>query len=203
MKRVVILFLLTFLTPFIGFTQTSISFDYVSPFYEGFSAVKKGNQWAFINTEGVIVIDFRDDLVSTKINNEEYPIFKNNRCIIVKEENKISYFGYIDSSGKTVINPTFLNATNFQNSIAIVLKLNKEKAGFNNVLGKNIVYYTYLEVITNKEGEIKENLTAPKNVVLSKKNLSKPPKITSKFLSDKLVLILDEHQKWIIKKIAN
>ena len=203
MKRVVILFLLTFLTPFIGFTQTSISFDYVSPFYEGFSAVKKGNQWAFINTEGVFVIDFRDDLVSTKINNEEYPIFKNNRCIIVKEENKISYFGYIDSSGKTVINPTFLNATNFQNSIAIVLKLNKEKAGFNNVLGKNIVYYTYLEIITNKEGEIKENLTAPKNVVLSKKNLSKPPKITSKFLSDKLVLILDEHQKWIIKKIAN
>ena len=73
MKRVVILFLLTFLTPFIGFTQTSISFDYVSPFYEGFSAVKKGNQWAFINTEGVIVIDFRNDLVSTKINNEEYP----------------------------------------------------------------------------------------------------------------------------------
>ncbi|AOW16836.1 hypothetical protein LPB03_04850 [Polaribacter vadi] len=203
MKRVVILFLLTFLTPFIGFTQTSISFDYVSPFYEGFSAVKKGNQWAFINTEGVIVIDFRDDLVSTKINNEEYPIFKNNRCIIVKEENKISYFGYIDSSGKTVINPTFLNAINFQNSIAIVLKLNKEKAGFNNVLGKNIVYYTYLEVIINKEGEIKENLTVPKNVVLSKKNLSKPPKITSKFLSDKLVLILDEHQKWIIKKIAN
>jgi len=203
MKRVVILFLLTFLTPFIGFTQTSISFDYVSPFYEGFSAVKKGNQWAFINTEGVIVIDFRDDLVSTKINNEEYPIFKNNRCIIVKEENKISYFGYIDSSGKTVINPTFLNATNFQNSTAIVLKLNKEKAGFNNVLGKNIVYYTYLEVIINKEGEIKENLTVPKNVVLSKKNLSKPPKITSKFLSDKLVLILYDHQKYIIKKIAN
>ena len=151
--------------------------------------------------EPVLAIERQDDNASRLKSTN--PIFKNNRCIIVKEENKISYFGYIDSSGKTVINPTFLNATNFQNSIAIVLKLNKEKAGFNNVLGKNIVYYTYLEIIINKEGEIKENLTAPKNVVLSKKNLSKPPKITSKFLSDKLVLILDEHQKWIIKKIAN
>jgi hypothetical protein len=199
MKKVAILLILTFLTPFFGYTQT---LDYVSPFHEGFSAVKKGNQWAFINKEGVIVIDFRDDLVSTKTNEQEYPVFKNNRCIIIKKEKNISYFGYIDTSGKTVIKPTFLNATNFKNNLAIVLDLKKEVAGYNHIIGKDIVYYTYLEVIINAKGEIKEKLTAPKNVVLAKKFLPVSPKITSKLLSKKLVAVINQNQKWTIKKIT-
>jgi hypothetical protein len=202
MKKVAILFLITFLTPFFGYTQTLDAFDDISPFYEGFSAVKKGNKWAFINKEGTIVIDFRDDLVATKTNEQEYPIFKNNRCIIIKKEKNISYFGYIDTSGKTVVKPTFLNATNFKNNMAIVLDLKKEVAGYNNVIGKDIVYTTYLEVIINAKGEIKEKLTAPRNVVLAKKFLPIPPKITSKLLSKKLVAVINQNQKWTIKKIT-
>jgi hypothetical protein len=202
MKKAAILFLFTFLIPFFGFTQTTDSFDFVSPFHEGFAAVKKGNQWAFINTEGSIIIDFRDDLATTKIGDKAYPLFKNNRCLILKTIQNTSYFGYIDSSGKTVIAPTFLNATNFQNNIAIVLELKKEIAGYNNIMAKNIVYYSYLEVIINKEGKIKENLTAPKKVILTKKILPNPPKITSKILSEKLIGVLNK-KKWEIKKITN
>jgi len=202
MKKVAILFLVIFLIPIFGFTQTTDSFDFVSPFHEGFAAVKKGDQWAFINTEGSIIIDFRDDLATTKMNNKAYPVFKNNRCLILKTVQNISYFGYIDSSGKTVIAPTFLNATNFQNNIAIVLELKKEISGYNNIMAKNIVYYSYLEVIINKEGKIKEPLTAPKKVVLTKEFLPNPPNITSKILSGKLIGVFSK-KKWKIKKITN
>jgi hypothetical protein len=203
MKKVANLFIVTFLIPFFGFTQTTDTFETISPFHEGFAAVKKGNQWGFINTEGTIVIDFRDDLVTTKTHEGAYPVFKNNRCIIVKKEKKISYFGYIDIAGKTVIAPTFLNAINFQNNVAIVLELKKEIAGYNNVLGKDIVYYTYLEVLINTQGEIKQQLTTPENIVLERKYLPAPPKITSKLLSEKLVKVLNKNRKWTIKKILN
>ncbi|WP_299667851.1 WG repeat-containing protein [uncultured Polaribacter sp.] len=203
MKRVVILFLLAFLTPFFAFTQTQDTFEKISPFYEGLSAIKKGNQWAFINTKGAIIIGFRDDLVTTKTNDGVYPVFRNNRCLIVKEKEHISYFGYIDTVGKTVIEPTFLNAENFQNNVAIVLELKKEIAGYNNVIGKSIVYRTYSEVIINKKGEMIENLTAPKNIVLERKFLLKPPKITSKLLSEQLVAVLNKNKRWMLKRITN
>jgi hypothetical protein len=121
----------------------------------------------------------------------------------LKKQNDISYFGYIDTFGKTVIKPAFLNATNFHNNSAIVLKLNKEKTGYNNILGKNIVYYTYVEVIINASGEIKENLTAPTNIILRKEKLKIPPKITSKFLSEKLISVKNKKGSWTIKKYKN
>jgi len=201
MKRAIILLVTIAFIPFLGFAQTTESFDYISPFNDGLAAVKKDNQWAFINGKGDIVIDFRNDLVTTKTTDGEYPVFKSDRCIIIKKENEISYFGYINTSGKTVIKPVFLNATNFLNNVAIVLKLNKEKAGYNNVLGKNVIYYNYLEVIINANGEIKDILTKPTNVVLRKEKLKIPPKITSKFLSSKLVSVKNKKGSWTLKKI--
>mgnify|MGYP003625778902 CR=1 FL=1 len=200
MKSTNMLFTLLFLIPFFGFSQTTEIFDYVSPFHEGFSAVKSGNQWGFINKEGSLVIGFRDDLFPSKIKDESYPVFSNNRCIIVKKENAIAYFGYIDTSGKTVIPATFLNATNFKNDVAIVLELFKEIAGHNDIMGKDIVYYTYREVIINANGKIKEKLTSPKNVVLTKQFLIEPPEITSKFLSVNMVKTLNDNKKWMLKK---
>jgi hypothetical protein len=203
MKRTLILVVALYIIPFFGISQTIENLDFISPFEENLAAVKKGNQWGFINKEGALVINFRTDLVKTRIRNEEYPVFNNGRCIILKKQNDISYFGYIDTFGKTVIKPTFLNATNFHNNSAIVLKLNKEKAGYNNILGKDIVYYTYIEVIINANGEIKENLTAPINVILSKEKLKIPPKITSKFLSEKLISVKNKKGRWTIKKYKN
>ncbi|GGK18115.1 hypothetical protein GCM10007962_10380 [Yeosuana aromativorans] len=183
--------------------QTIENIDYISNFNDGLAAIKKNNQWAFINKEGNIVIDFRNDLVTTKLDNGDFPIFYNERCLIKKEHEGISYFGYIDTSGKTVIEPQYLNAYNFNNDKAIVLVLIKQEIGENEVLGKNIVYYRYYEAVIDINGHVNFYLT-PKgfNVVLDEKHLRTPPKITSRRLSDNLYAIWNNNKKWTIQTMV-
>lgn len=186
----------------LGFAQVLDDIDYISPFNEGLAAIKKNNQWGFINKNGNIVVDFRNDLVTTKTDDGDYPIFKNNRCLIVNKKESIAYFGYINASGKTVILPQFLNASNFNKNTAIVLKLQKKSVGKNTLLGKNVVYHRYYDVLIDLEGNIKEYLTQDgKNVVLDKKQLRKPPKIMSKMISDNLFISKNQNGKLTIKKI--
>jgi hypothetical protein len=204
MKKVVILFVVLFLASFYLGAQTIENVDFISPVNDGLAAIKKDNQWTFINTEGSIVLNFRNDLVTTKFNDDEYPIFINNRCLIVQEIDGISYFGFIDTNGKSVIEPQYLNASNFIKNEAIVLKLTKEEIGENDVLGKNIVQYKYYEVIIDTNGSIKQYLT-PKgfNIVVDKKYLKNPPKITSKRISDNLYAVLNKNNHWTIIKTMN
>jgi hypothetical protein len=204
MKKDVILFVVLFLIASSGLTQTIENLDYISDFNDGLAAIKKDNQWGFINKEGNIVINFRNDLVTTNCDGSEYPIFKDGRCLILQKKDGVSYFGFIDATGKTVIEPQFLNAANFINNEAIVLKLVKEKIGENDILDKNIVNYKYYEVTIDINGEIKNYLT-PKgfHVVLDRQHLLKPPKITSKRISDNVYAILNENNKWAIIKTTN
>ena len=198
MKKIIILFILI---PFLGFSQITDKLDYISPYNEGFSAVKKGNQWAFINLKGNIVIDFRDNLVLTETNNKKYPVFINERCLISEKKDGISYFGYIDTSGTTIIEPQFLNATNFDEEFAIVIELYKEILGKNNILNKQTVRYESTEVIINKSGIIIRKLTEPKGLALSRNYINKPPKISSKIIAENLFSALGKDNKIIIKKI--
>ncbi|KGL60029.1 WG repeat-containing protein [Polaribacter sp. Hel1_33_49] len=198
MKKIIILFILI---PFLGFSQIPDKLDYISPYNEGFSAVKKGNQWAFINLKGNIVIDFRDNLVLTETNNKKYPVFINERCLISEKKDGISYFGYIDTSGKTIIEPQFLNATNFDEEFAIAIELYKEILGKNNILNKQTVRYESTEVIINKSGIIIRKLTEPKGLALSRNYINKPPKISSKIIAENLFSALGKDNKIIIKKI--
>lgn len=198
MKKIIILFILI---PFLGFSQIKDKLDYISPYNEGFSAVKKGNQWAFINLKGNIVIDFRDNLVLTETNNKKYPVFINERCLISEKKDGISYFGYIDTSGKTIIEPQFLNATNFDEEFAIAIELYKEILGKNNILNKQTVRYESTEVIINKSGIIIRKLTEPKGLALSRNYINKPPKISSKIIAENLFSALGKDNKIIIKKI--
>jgi len=202
MKKVLILFLVFAVNPFFGYAQSIENLDFISPFYNGLAAIKKDGQWAFVNTKGDVIINYRTDLVLTKSNENSYPIFNDDRCLIEQKKNGISYFGYIDTSGKTIIEPKFLNATNFNNGKAIVLELIKENVGKNEALGKNIVYYKYFEVIINTNGAI-ENYINPSgvNVVIDKEFLRMPPKITSKLISDNLVAIKGENGKWSLVKL--
>jgi|31_taG_2_1085359.scaffolds.fasta_scaffold00238_9 hypothetical protein len=202
MKNSIIIFIAVVLIPFFGISQTIEDLDYVSSFNNGVAAIKKNNQWAFINKAGDIVIDYRNDLVETEFVDGSYPIFQDGRCLIVTEKDGISYFGYINTLGKTVIKPRFLNATNFNNNLATALELDKEIIGRNPVLDKNIVYYKYYEVTINTDGIIKDYLTQKGvNIVLDKKFLRKPPKFAAKQISDNLVIIKNEKGKWAIKKI--
>lgn len=201
MKKVLIML---FAIPVLAFGQTIDKLDFVSPLHNGLIAVKKDNTWGFINHKGAIVIDFRNDLVLTKTTDGNYPIFKNNRCLISKKKNNVLYFGYIDKTGKTVITPQFLNALNFNSNKTMALKLIEEKIGKNEVLGKNIVYHRYFEVVIDSNGNTKKYLN-PKgvNVILDKNHLRTPPKITSKQLSDTIYAVLDDTKKWTIKVINN
>lgn len=202
MKKVIIMFSLLVFIPISSFSQTIENLDYISPFNDGFSAIKKNNQWAFINEDGDIVVNFRNDLVTTKSSDGEYPVFKDGKCLIVNEKDGISYFGYINSSGKTVIEPRFLNATNFNNNVATVLKLDKEEIGTNTALDKKIVNFKYFEVTIDNNGNVKNYLTQKGVVVtLDKKFLRNPPEFASKQISDNLVAIKNEKGKWTLKKI--
>jgi hypothetical protein len=182
----------------IGFAQTTQEFDYVSPFHNDFAAVQKGDQWGFINVLGDLVIDFRDDLVATKMIDGEYPVFMHDRCLIVKKDKGVSYYGYVNPAGTTVVEPEFLEARNFEFDYTLALKLDKEKAGYNNLLDKDIVYYTCQEVIINVEGIVVDELTEPKNIVMVKKFL-KVPAITSQLISNYLVYVKTEKGTWTIK----
>jgi hypothetical protein len=203
-KKTIILFIVIVLIPIFGFTQSIENLDYISPIHDGFAAIKKDGQWAFINTNGDIVVGFRNDLVTTKLDQGSYPVFVENRCLIQEKKEGISYFGYIDASGKTIIEPQFLNATNFNNGNAIVLELVKEITGRNVALEKDIVYYKYFETIIDKNGEIKRYLNPPGvNIVLDREFLREPPKINSKRLSDNLYAILNKNKKWSLITIKN
>lgn len=204
MKKAVILFLAIVIISFFGYAQSIENVDYISPYHNGMAAIKKDGQWAFINNKGDVVVNYRTDLVLTKSKDKSYPIFYDNRCIIEQKKNGISYFGYIDTSGKTIIEPQFLNAYNFNNGSALALELIKENITKNTALGKNIVYYKYFEIVIDSNGDVKHYLNpSGVNVVLDRKYLKVPPKITSKRVSDNLYAIRNKNKSWNIIRINN
>ena len=199
MKKFVIALLLI---PYLGIAQTLENLDYISPFNDGVAAIKKGNEWGFIDQEGKLIVDFRNDLVVTKTDNANYPIFEDDRCLIAHHKDGVLYYGYINKEGGTVIAPQFLNATNFNNKKAIALKVHKETIGYNDIFKKDVVSYHYFEVVIDKTGTTMDHLTqlalhvSPQNI----KN-SGSPTITSKFISANLVAVKGNNSKWQIKKI--
>ena len=202
MKHLIFLFIIVLLFPILGFSQTFNDLDYISPFNEGVAAIKKGDQWAFINKQGDIVVDFRNDLIITKTSDGNFPIFNNDRCQITTKKDGINYFGYIDKTGKTVIDPQFLNATSFNNNTAIAILLVLEKKGKNKILDKELVYCKYFEVTIDTIGTVKYYLTKKAvYVALDKKFLAKPPTITTQLISNNLYTLLNKNKKWSIKKM--
>jgi len=49
-----------------GFGQVISDLDWVSPMHEGMAAVKKGNMWGFIDKDGSMKIEPREDLATSK-----------------------------------------------------------------------------------------------------------------------------------------
>ena len=183
------------------YSQSIENVDFVSPMNEEMVAVKKGNQWGFVNAEGKMVINFRDDLVVSQSNNGSYPVFYNGRCLITQKKDGIPYFGYIDTSGKTVIEPEYLNATNFKDGRAIALRLKKTERA-TNALNKKVVNYGYYEVVINLKGEVVSYLAEESvNITLTPENLRKAPVITAKALSSNLFAVMNAQKKWSVVKV--
>lgn len=202
MKKAIILLLLIAIIPLITFSQSIENIDYIAPFNDEVAAIKKDNQWGFINLKGDLVVKFRDDLVSTKSDDGNYPVFHNGRCLIKQEKEGISYFGYIDTLGNAVVEPQYLNATNFKKNVAIALKLMKVDGGKNEILGKNVIYYKYYVTIIDTEGMTMHYLTPDGiNVILDKEFLKEPPEISYQLIADNLYATKGKNGKWTINRI--
>ena len=201
MKRSLILIFTMLVFTSVLYAQDVVNADFVSPMNEEMVAVKKGSQWGFMNTEGNMVINFRDDLVASNATDGSYPIFYNGRCLIMQKKDGIPYYGYIDTSGKTVIDPQYLNATNFKDNRAIALHLNKTVLS-TNALNKQVVNYGYHEVVINLNGDVVSYLAQESvHITLTPENLRKAPVITAKPISGNLFAVMNAQKKWSVVKV--
>ena len=201
MKKAILLMILL-ISSWIGFTQTLENLDFISPVHDDMAAVERDGQWGFINANGDLVIDFRNDLVPSKNKAGNYPVFSDDRALIKQKKEGIVYYGYIDSSGKTIIDPEYLNATPFVEGEAIVLKLVKETLGSNDALGKNVINYKYFEVVIDVNNEVLDYLIPEGvNIVIDKDYMKAKPVITSKRVARKLYAVKGMHNSWNIVKL--
>jgi len=202
MKNLIII-ILCLQFQFVSFAQIFNDVDEVTPFQEELAAIKKGSQWGFIDKEGTLVIDFRNDLVLT--NNTDkmgkvstYPVFNNERCLIKKLVGDIYYYGFIDKTGQVVIKPNYLNATKFKNGYAIVISASKDVIGYNKVLKKDVISSKIEEFIINPSGELVKYLENPRNNDSPKTKPKTPPVFYSKFIAPNLIAVKKKDQKWDI-----
>ncbi len=188
-----------------GLAQVISDLDWISPMHEGLAAVKKGDMWGFIDKDGVINVDLRADLVAWKSASDPdsgdsdmtYPAFVEGRCLIEETIDGIRYFGFIDPQGKTVVEPGYINATNFRNGYAIVTQYSKEVLGKNELLGKDVVNYIVEEYIIDMDGKVVATLGNARTYV-PKKAKGSSPDMYAYFLGDRLVAVKGENGKWSV-----
>jgi hypothetical protein len=195
--------------PFVLFAQEPKEFDFVANQENGFTAVKQGNTWGFIDNNGNLAVSLRNDLVSNEdpksgkvgVEGIKYPQLQEERAIIKKEKNGINYYGFINASGKTIIEPIYLNVSNFYNGKALAIKLEEERLGKNQLLGKGGISYKYDVVLLDKNGEVIKYLEGPFPVAVSKKKLREAPAINAKWLGEKVVSVKGPNGKWKIHRL--
>lgn len=201
-----IIFISLFIFYSSGFSQLLTNVDFISPFHEDLAAIKKNNEWAFIDKAGLIVIDFRNDLVSSKseVNLHEskpgpinYPFFKEGKCKFRKQIEGIYYYGFIDKTGKESIAPEFLNITNFHDGYAIAIKFETRVLGSNKVLAKRMVSYKLEEYVIDTKGNLVKYIIDGRNVTPTKIGTNDiPPVFHSKMIAPHLVVIKNKNEKW-------
>ena len=204
MKNLVVILFLLQIHSFC-FAQILSDVDEVYSFTEDLAAVKKGNEWGFINKKGALVINFRSDLElfenSSRKNKAEdnwHPVFKDGRCLIKKTISDINYYGYIDTEGNEIIHPQYLNASNFENGFALIIVASKDVIGFNEILKKDIISSNIEEFVINTSGEKIRYLENPINYDSSKRKSKTPPIFHSKFIGAHLVAAQKSDKKWDI-----
>lgn len=174
------------------------------------AAIRKGNQWGFINQQGILAIDFRNDIYWHKdadiakadISGIKYPIFKNGRCLITKNvEDGVPVFGYINTSGDVVIEPKFLNVYPFKDGYATGVLFTKTLKGENEFKLK-VYEFKFFDVLFNTEGEIIEYFEKRDTIQMTKKRY-KMPWIGSKILANVLIgIYIKDDKAWEIKNMG-
>lgn len=217
MKRMYyLLFTVLIALPFSGIAQTIKSLskpiienlDEVTPFNEGLAAVRKGNQWGFINADGQLVIDFRSDLVwskgadisNTDVTGIRYPKFNEGLCMNMElSAEGIPIYGFIDKTGKQLIEPEFVNITQFNNEHAIGIYRKRTFVGQNEIK-IDVFRYSFIEVLINTSGEILWPIAERDHILMSKRRYELPL-LRSKMISQNLLVTKVEGKAWEIHKL--
>jgi len=209
MKQFVIALTALLVLPITVFSQDLKGIDEIAPYSEGLAAVRQGNQWGFINEEGTLVIDFRNDVHWNKdadtsrsdVSGVRYPMFHEGRCLITKMvEDGIPLYGFIDTAGKTVIEPKFLNVYPFKDGYTTGVLFEKVLRG-QNEFKLNIYDYKFFDVMVNVSGNIEEYFEARQNIQMTKRRYELPF-IGVKNISDGLVAVWVSDQGWEIRKLT-
>lgn len=174
--------------------------DYVASFSEDLAAIKKGDQWAFIDSKGDIVIDYRNDLVSFVDKNDQFiaPEFHDGRAMIKTTKDDIVYFGYIDKSGKKVIAPQYVKATSFKDGFAVVMQFEKEVVGHNKLLDKDVVSYQVEEFIIDTDGKALTPVLNKRVFAIEQLKSGKLPDFTTVLMGGRIVAVQLGEKDWEI-----
>jgi hypothetical protein len=209
MKYSIAWLLLLLIFPFAASAQSENSvYDEIAPFNEGLAAVRVGNQWGFIDENAKLVIDFRGDLVWNQnadtnipgVLGIRYPQFKNGRCMIQKlKVNNIPYYGFIDVSGEIVIQPEYLNITEFDQENAIGIYVRELFQGQNEIK-LDIIEYIFTEVVVNINGEIVWPITEREHALTAKRRYE-IPELKAKLIGKNLLVFKTKDNKWETKKL--
>ncbi len=188
--------------------QTIQNVDEIAPFSEGLAAVRKGNQWGFINESGTLVIDFRDDLVWNEdadvsrpdVSGIQHPIFNEGRCLITKKvEDGVSVYGFIDKTGKVVLEPMLLNVYPFKDGYTTGVLFEKTLRG-KNEFKFNIYEFKFFDVMLDTSGEIVEYFNRRYGIQMTRRRYTLPW-IGVKMLNDQLVAVYEKDQGWEIRAL--
>ena len=181
-------------------SQLMQDLDEVGNYNEGLASINKGDQWAFMDKEGNIVIEFRNDLASYIDGNDEMtpPMFHDGRALKTKTSDHIKLFGYIDVSGKEVIKCEYVNATPYSNGFAIVMHYSKKVVGQNKLLDKNVVNYQIEESVIDVNGKAMTPRLNARNYGQEKMKSGKSPKLSIKFIGERMIAVKMPDQKWDI-----
>lgn len=181
--------------------------DDVAPYSEGLAAVRKGNQWGFLDKDGNLAIPFRDDVLwntkattETGVSSIEYPKFKEGLCIIFENTNEgVPLYGFMNTKGETVIAPEFVNISPFDDDFTVGIYARKDLRG-KNEFQLEIYDYTFTEVVVNKAGEMVWPVQERQNIIMAKKRF-KLPELHTKMLSKTLLAVKQNDNLWKVVKV--
>jgi hypothetical protein len=182
--------------------------DEVTPYHEGLAAVRIGSQWGFIDQDGNLVIDFRNDLVwkqdagpgDSGVDAIPYPRFRNGRCMFeAKGDDDIPVYGFIDRTGKTVIAPEYLNLTEFKDGYAVGVFVKKTFRG-KNKFQLNIFDYSFMEGVLNPAGEMVWPIGERQNILMQKRRYEMPG-LKARITGNGLLLVESHPGKWELRKM--
>ena len=209
MKYLIItFFIVVFFLPVTIGAQDLKDIDEIAPFSEGFAAIRRGEEWGFINEKGDLVIPFRDDIYWDKnadtskldLSGVRYPMFKEGRCLISEiVEEGITVVGFMDTDGKVIIEPQFLNIYPFKDGYSTGVLFDKAYKGENEFKLK-IYDLKFFDVLVDTSGHIEEYFERRHNIQMTKRRYKLPP-IMAKRLVGNLVALRSEGDGWEIRKI--